>query len=217
MQARARRATAIILVFSVALMAAAAAKQVVIVGGGISGVSTAFYLAKRGVKSTLIDPVGIAPAASGKAGGFLALDWTDGSPMGPLARKSFALHEELAEAFGAGAIDYRRLTCEAVAVDGGARGPPSQKKVAGIEWVDLGALGSRPMGGTDTIAQVHPKKLTEALWAEATRLAGSELRIGRVSGVEVDAARAAVVGVAVEGAPPQPCDGSGGISSGGKR
>ena len=107
--------------------ATAAAKQVVIVGGGISGVATAFYLAKKGQRSLLIDPVGIAPAASGKAGGFLALDWNDGAPMGPLARKSFALHEELAAEFGASAIDYRRLTCEAVAAEGGgARGPMVQ-------------------------------------------------------------------------------------------
>ena len=95
----------------------ASAAKIVIVGGGISGVSTAYYLAKRGVRATLVDPVGIAPAASGKAGGFLALDWNDGAPMGPLARKSFALHADLAEEFGAATIDYRRLTCEAVATE----------------------------------------------------------------------------------------------------
>ena len=84
-----------------------AGKKIVIVGGGITGVTTGYFLAKRGVACTLVDPVGIAPAASGKAGGFLALDWNDGSPVGPLARKSFALHEELARALGETTVDYR--------------------------------------------------------------------------------------------------------------
>ena len=34
---------------------------------------------------------------SGKAGGFLALDWNDTTPVGPLARLSFKLHQELAK------------------------------------------------------------------------------------------------------------------------
>ncbi len=44
------------------------------------GQSTAFYLAKSGSRGasstvTLVESVGIASAASGKSGGFLALDW----------------------------------------------------------------------------------------------------------------------------------------------
>ena len=70
------------------------------IGGGISGVTTSYFLAKRGVASLVIDPVGIAPAASGKAGGFLALDWNDGAPVGPLARRSFAPHESIAKELG---------------------------------------------------------------------------------------------------------------------
>lgn len=184
-------------------MSAMKFSSIVIVGGGISGVSSAYYLARRGIKSVIIDPVGIAPAASGKAGGFLALDWNDGAPMGPLARHSFALHAELAEEFGPSAIDYRRLTCEAVAATG-SRGPMVQKKLAGVEWADIGVLGNKKMGDTDTIAQVHPKKLCDHMWAEAGRLAGSELQIGRAEGVEV--ADGQVVGVRLDGGAMQPCD-----------
>lgn len=36
----------------------------------------------------------------GKAGGFLALDWNDTSPVGPLARLSFKLHKQLAKSLG---------------------------------------------------------------------------------------------------------------------
>ena len=188
-------------------MAASATKQIVIVGGGITGVSSAYYLAtRRGIKTTLIDPVGIAPAASGKAGGFLAFDWNDGSPTGPLTRTSFGLHQELADTLGATNIDYRRLTCEAVATNGGGVSKPSQKKLDGIQWADLGSVGSRPMGGTDTIAQVHPKKLADALWVEAQRVAGSELLIDSVESLEMDEASKRVVGVRLRSGVTRACD-----------
>ena len=173
--------------------------NIVIVGGGISGVATSYFLAKRGVACTLIDPVGIAPAASGKAGGFLALDWNDGSPIGPLTRRSFALHEELADTLGRSTVDYRRLTCAAVACSGGGSlGPLAQKKAAGVEWADLGVHASRSMGDESTIAQVHPKKLVDALWSEATRLAGSTLCLGRATAVETDTDSGAVCGVRLD-------------------
>ncbi|NJM34089.1 MAG: hypothetical protein HC850_04515 [Rhodomicrobium sp.] len=36
--------------------------------------------------AVIIERTGVACAASGKSGGFLALDWCDGSPLAPLAR-----------------------------------------------------------------------------------------------------------------------------------
>ena len=82
--------------------------HVLICGGGVIGASIAFFLSCRGVKATVIERSGLACAASGKSGGFLARDWCDGSPLAPLARRSFALHRELAERI----VDdwcYRRL------------------------------------------------------------------------------------------------------------
>src|SRR5829696_8118184 len=70
--------------------------HVVICGGGVIGACTAYFLARRGVDVTVVERTGIACAASGKAGGFLALDWCAGSPLDALARRSFALHAELA-------------------------------------------------------------------------------------------------------------------------
>ena len=174
---------------SLSTMSAAAAnsdRRIVVCGGGIIGTSIAYYLTTRtGCKNVLlVDRVGIAPAASGKAGGFLALDWNDGSPVGALTRASFELHQELADSLGV-ETDYRRLTCEAVAIDGGRPGAAqaAQKKLQNVEWADLGAQGSRPMGDQSTIAQVHPKKLADALWAKASE-AGATLRVGSVEGVE---------------------------------
>lgn len=54
-----------------------------------------------------------------RAGGFLALDWCDGGPVGPLARKSFALHAELAESLGAD-CGYRRVRTHSISVRQGA-------------------------------------------------------------------------------------------------
>src|SRR5438067_2831268 len=82
--------------------------HVVICGGGVIGAATAYFLSLRGVKATVIERTGLACAASGKAGGFLALDWCDGTKLQPLARRSFALHAELPQRIG-GDWGYRRL------------------------------------------------------------------------------------------------------------
>ena len=82
--------------------------HVLICGGGVIGASIAFFLSRRGVKATVIEHTGVACAASGKSGGFLARDWCDGSPLAPLARRSFALHADLAERI-ADDWCYRRL------------------------------------------------------------------------------------------------------------
>src|SRR5439155_27371865 len=82
--------------------------HVLICGGGVIGASIAYFLSCRGVKATVIESTGLACAASGKSGGFLARDWCNGSPLAPLAQRSFALHAELAEKI-AEDWKYRRL------------------------------------------------------------------------------------------------------------
>ena len=78
--------------------------RVVICGAGVIGAAVAYYLSLRGVAATVLERCGVACAASGKSGGFLALDWCDGSPLAALARKSFALHAELAQTPDAGEL-----------------------------------------------------------------------------------------------------------------
>ena len=72
------------------------------------GAAVSYFLASRGVAVTVVERSGVACAASGKSGGFLALDWCDGSELGPLARASFALHAELARQLGTD-YGYRRM------------------------------------------------------------------------------------------------------------
>lgn len=61
-------------------MSEVASRQVVVIGGGIVGSSTAYYLKKRGANVTILEGSSIAAGASGKAGGLLAYDWTEGQP-----------------------------------------------------------------------------------------------------------------------------------------
>src|ERR1700761_7439770 len=83
--------------------------RVLIVGAGVIGTSIAYHLAARGAAVVVLERSGVACAASGKSGGFLALDWCDGTPLMALARRSFALHAELAGSLE-GDWGYRRMT-----------------------------------------------------------------------------------------------------------
>ena len=74
--------------------------RVVICGGGVIGASIAYFLGLRGIAATVVERTGVACAASGKSGGFLARDWCDGTPLEALTRRSFDLHAELAVAGG---------------------------------------------------------------------------------------------------------------------
>ena len=78
-----------------------AANDTVIVGGGIAGVSAAYYLARKGVKVTVIEADAVAACASGYAAGILNPLNGHGIPtsMEPLAveglRRTVALAKEL--------------------------------------------------------------------------------------------------------------------------
>src|SRR5215813_9639544 len=74
--------------------------RVLICGGGVIGVSIAYFLSRRMIEATVVERTGLACAASGKSGGFLAFDWCDGTQLEALARRSFALHDRLAQEVG---------------------------------------------------------------------------------------------------------------------
>lgn len=92
-------------------------QHVIVCGGGVIGCCTAYFLGKKGVKVTVVEKTGIACAASGKAGGFLALDWCDGSVVGGLARASYALHAQLANELNGETYGYRQLDSLSVTVE----------------------------------------------------------------------------------------------------
>jgi glycine/D-amino acid oxidase-like deaminating enzyme len=169
--------------------------HVIVCGAGVVGASVAYFLARRGVRVTLVERSGVACAASGKSGGFLALDWCDGSLLGPLARASFALHAELARELGTD-YGYRRMeTFMLAARERGGR--PGDHRVSAPAWLDAEATVIAALGSVETTAQVDPARFTAAL-VGAAEVRGATLRLGVVEGVlrRAGAAR----GVTVDGA-----------------
>ncbi len=169
--------------------------RVLICGGGVIGASIAYFLGCRGVKPIVIERTGLACAASGKSGGFLALDWCDGSPLESLARRSFALHARLAESI-AGDWGYRRLTT--LGGFAGTHAGPERRTAHDRNWLSDGVAVDRRLGTADTTAQVHPGQFTAAMM-RAAEAQGAELRIGQVTGVVRDGGRPRVRGVEVDG------------------
>ncbi len=168
--------------------------RVVICGGGVIGASIAYFLSCRGVEAIVIERTGLACAASGKSGGFLALDWCDGSPLQALARRSFALHASLPEAIG-GDWGYRRL--DTYGGFSGAHGA-GRRTANAVTWVADGVVVDRRLGSTDTTAQVHPGEFTRAMM-RAAQAQGAELRLGRVTGIVCGSGATRVTGVEVDG------------------
>jgi glycine/D-amino acid oxidase-like deaminating enzyme len=171
--------------------------RVVICGGGVIGASIAYFLSLKRVEAVVVERTGLACAASGKSGGFLALDWCDGSPLAPLARRSFALHAELAAQFE-GRWDYRRLDTLAAAASahrtfkGSTAGKP--------DWLAPEVLVHQQLGNTRTTAQVHPEKFTRGMMAAAIEH-GARLRMGQVTGLAQGSGEQRSTGVIVDGEP----------------
>src|SRR5207302_1158974 len=152
-------------------------RRVVVCGAGVMGASVAYFLARRGVAVTVVERTGVACAASGKSGGFLALDWSDGTPLGPLARASFALHAELARELETD-YGYRRMDTFMVAArERGAVGGVHRVEAPG--WLDGAGVVTAALGSTETTAQVQPARFTTAL-IDAATTRGATLRIGVV-------------------------------------
>lgn len=149
--------------------------RILICGGGVIGACTAYFLARRGADVTVLERTGVACAASGKSGGFLALDWCDGTALEALARRSFALHAQLADEVE-GDWCYRRMVTYGGVSGAGARGG------AALPWLSgQVAIGQR-MGGEETTAQVHPGQFTQAMM-RAAQAHGAALRTAEVTGL----------------------------------
>lgn len=147
------------------------------------GAATAYYLAQRDVGATIIERSGVACAASGKAGGFLALDWQQGSSTEALSRRSFALHAQLAQDLEAD-TGYRTVSTLSVTASVSADKKARSKPVAGCpSWLDGHVHDSQVMGDRGTTAQVHPERLTKALLTAAEKRAGGSVVIGTVTGL----------------------------------
>src|ERR1044072_1866236 len=131
--------------------------RVVICGGGVIGACTAYFLSRTRLDVIAGERAGVAAAASGKAGGFLALDWCAGSPLDALARRSFALHAALPGEM-AGDWGHRPMTAYSgfvVSERDTRRHVPSD-----LGWLSGGVIIASRLGTTSTNAIVHPPAFT---------------------------------------------------------
>ena len=170
--------------------------HVVVCGGGIIGASTAYFLSQRGAQVTVVECNDVACAASGKSGGFLALDWNDHSPLSKLSRRSFALHEHLAERHSQD-WGYRRLDTLSVAaselraIDGG-------KQQDLPAWIAEGAVLQGYLGTPQTTAQVNPAEFTRAMVKIAVDN-GAELVVGDVESIGLSPEGNRISGARIDG------------------
>ncbi|KAL5819689.1 hypothetical protein ACOSQ4_023531 [Xanthoceras sorbifolium] len=163
-------------------------KRVAVCGGGVIGVCTAYFLAKKGAAVTLIEKSSVACAASGKAGGFLALDWCDGGALSSLARASFNLHRSLSEELdGPEKYGYRPLTTLSLTVtESQTSTSPSRGSNSVLpSWVDGPAKSPRTIGSSETTAQVVIGKVERVGGVEGGRVDAVVVEGGRV--IEADA------------------------------
>jgi glycine/D-amino acid oxidase-like deaminating enzyme len=167
------------------------AKRIVICGGGAIGVSLAYFVSRRGGKPIVIERHEVAGAASGKSGGFLALDWCRGTPLDPLARRSFALHADLAAELG-NPWGYRRLETY-----GGNAVENDRARGAGRRpWLSESVKITGKLGSPQTTALVEPRAFTTGLM-RAAQERGAALQRGTVVQL-VRRADGAASGVALE-------------------
>jgi len=139
------------------------APPVVIIGGGVIGCACAFFLSTLDSAGSIVlveRSKKLASFASGRAGGFLARDWSD-----ELASESFDLLVGMDEAFKA-AVDFRRVDVHAVRLD--PAHAESRRVGADVApFLSAQAISAGTIGTVDDCAQVHPARFTRELFARA--------------------------------------------------
>src|SRR5262245_16763590 len=174
--------------------------RVVIVGGGLVGMATAYYLAKAGVASTVIERDAIASHASGYAYGGLSPVTGFGipGPLAEIAQDGMRLHRELAESLMEETgmdVDFRMRSSLALAFDEAdvrrlQAALPWQQKQPGytVRWLDAAeARKVEPRISDETIGAaltegggaVEPYLLVLALTRAAEAL-GVTVRHGQI-------------------------------------
>ncbi len=180
--------------------------DVVIVGGGIVGMTTAYLLGKRGIKSVVIEKDSIGSHASGFAYGGLGADRSMG-PMALVAQEGWRLHNEFAgNLFEETGIDIQfrfrpSLTLsftedESINLKNGLTLTQEERGDNSL-WIDKEeALRIEPRVSEDIIgalynpngADLEPYRLMVGLTQAAEKL-GATVRHGRVIGLKANHGR----------------------------
>ena len=174
-------------------------KRIAICGGGVIGAAIAYFTARRGAQPIVIERHQVAGAASGKSGGFLALDWCAGTPLDQLARRSFLLHADLSSELG-NVWGHRRLTTYA----GHVTENDAVRSQRGRPWLSDGVAITSCLGSPETTAVVEPRAFTTGLM-RAAEMHGAVLRHDTVLDLVIGAG-AAVRGVVLARGEVLECD-----------
>ncbi|KAJ4300888.1 hypothetical protein N0V90_002976 [Kalmusia sp. IMI 367209] len=149
-------------------------KNIVIVGGGIIGISTAYYLTRHPLYDpklhtiTVLEATRVASGSSGKGGGFIA-EWATPKCLGPL---SFQLHQELAKEHDGDKVwGHRNVFAAEIKLYGQdvqtATPITSQmesKAPAALDWLRPGSIQQYDeIGVRSNSGQVNPVMLTRTL------------------------------------------------------
>ena len=189
--------------------------DVVIVGGGIAGMTTAYYLAKAGVASVVVERDAIGSHASGFAYGGLSPLSGFGipGPQAEIALDGMRLHRELSKSLLEETgidVDFRMRSSLALAFSEAdvrrlrAALPWQQQPGYGVRWLDVAdarrvepRIADEALGATliEGGGAVEPYRLVLALTRAAEGL-GVRVRHGRAIGLRRDGGR--VTGVVLE-------------------
>lgn len=183
--------------------------EVVVVGGGAAGCATAYYLAKAGIASTVIEGNGVASKASGfSAGGLNPLQGAGiPGPLAPLAIKSFRMHQQIWPELLESGIDFEPDIVSVVAV------AYDESEISGMEethrifakaeddfeaeWLDAGQLREmEPRLADDALRGLETRgnailssyRYVMAL-AQASETMGANILTGNVVGIRSDGGR----------------------------
>ncbi len=168
-----------------------------ICGAGAVGSSVAYFLTRRGATPLVVDRARPGAAASGKAAGFLALDWNSGTPLDALTRASFALHREIADELGAERLGYRPM--DALMTAAADEGDLEQyRRLPNPGWLDGNVVAHEVIGSPATTAQVNPLQFTRALLETAIEN-GAEFTTGVVTGLAFAGPGGALSAVSIDG------------------
>lgn len=82
--------------------------DVVVIGGGVNGTSTAFHLAKRGLRVTLLERGSLASGSTGKSGALVRMHYTNPYDAA-LAQQSLPYFQQWADSVGPGDPGYEQV------------------------------------------------------------------------------------------------------------